>query len=747
MSQLRSPVRSIVAIAVTAGLAVAMLVLGGPGSMNRTVPEAAAASGTFYNPVADVYDPTIVTHDGDYYLIGTSETRHLQIRTSSTVAGLRAAEPVTVWSGPSSGIGCCLLWSPVLQKVQGTWYIYLSVTDAASPGAVTEAAVYALQSTTGDPLGPYTLKDTLKTWEQGQDPGPWEKGIVGPSVTEMPDGRLFFTSTTFGFYVQPMSNPWTLEPGSSMVTIDDGSPDHAWEGGTSEIARPFVHTQNGQTKVFVPYSSENHVTHRTNGGPCWSWCVGMFTNTDGNLLDPASWEKSAQPEFAGGPDSGLYRVLAVGTFSSPDGSENWMVYNASDSPGTDFGERDTFIQPFSYDADGEPDFGSPVPVHEAIPVPSGESGSPPPVVPGSTLADEDFTSGAGKWDVLTGSWAPCSGEYCSTGTGDNLTVIGEPRWADYTIQAKVTADNAPNGSGVNVVARAESASALYNLELLKDASGTLKWVIARNRSGSWQVLDSGPYQWSPGTTYWLRLDVNAGKLTGLISTDGTDFRQLGVVRLAGMTERAGDGDFGRAGLRTWGGLTASFDDVTVRANRPSWGFYSGRGWPGLTVDAGASHARDFCVNDYNEYCLGGEVNSTTSSISTSGVAGALPASYYQTERWGDTLVPKYPGDDGSFRYVVPSLQPGASYTVRLHFAEIHFTEPGQRTFDVAVNGTVVLDELDKVAAAGGSYRALVREFTATADEHGHIMLEFLPGTRADVADHNPTVSAIEVATP
>jgi len=58
-------------------------------------------------------------------------------------------------------------------------------------------------------------------------------------------------------------------------------------------------------------------------------------------------------------------------------------------------------------------------------------------------------------------------------------------------------------------------------------------------------------------------------------------------------------------------------------------------------------------------------------------------------------------------------QPGQvrPYTVRLYFAEPDETMPGERVFDVAIQGRKVLDGLDIVAEAGGSNRPVVKEFT------------------------------------
>jgi hypothetical protein len=63
----------------------------------------------------------------------------------------------------------------------------------------------------------------------------------------------------------------------------------------------------------------------------------------------------------------------------------------------------------------------------------------------------------------------------------------------------------------------------------------------------------------------------------------------------------------------------------------------------------------------------------------------------------------------SFR-LIGEGQPEGRYTVRLMFAEPEEIRPGQRVFDVQLQGKTVLERLDVAAAAGGSRHALVREF-------------------------------------
>lgn len=64
------------------------------------------------------------------------------------------------------------------------------------------------------------------------------------------------------------------------------------------------------------------------------------------------------------------------------------------------------------------------------------------------------------------------------------------------------------------------------------------------------------------------------------------------------------------------------------------------------------------------------------------------------------------------------------YTLRLHFAEPYFTAPGQRRFDVAVDGKPVYENLDVVADAGRKLMALVKEVPVEVSGRG-IEIEFL----------------------
>jgi hypothetical protein len=129
----------------------------------------------------------------------------------------------------------------------------------------------------------------------------------------------------------------------------------------------------------------------------------------------------------------------------------------------------------------------------------------------------------------------------------------------------------------------------------------------------------------------------------------------------------------------------------------------------------------------DEDVTGGGTAVTANTITTAGVTNAAPQAVYQSER------------NGVFTYTIPGLTSGTSYTVLLHFAEFYWTKAGQRVFNVSINGTTVLSNFDIVATAGTANKALVEQFTATANSSGQIVISYTNGT----ADQ-PKSSGLEI---
>ncbi|HVZ70768.1 MAG TPA: malectin domain-containing carbohydrate-binding protein [Polyangia bacterium] len=125
---------------------------------------------------------------------------------------------------------------------------------------------------------------------------------------------------------------------------------------------------------------------------------------------------------------------------------------------------------------------------------------------------------------------------------------------------------------------------------------------------------------------------------------------------------------------------------------------------------------------------GGSTVTRTNSIDMTAVANLTPApsALYQSQRYGN------------FTYTFGGFTASSMNTVRLHFADTHWTTPGNRSFNVSINGTQVLTGFDIVGVAGAGNRAIIETFSTLANSSGQYVITFT--TVKDAA----SVSGIEV---
>jgi outer membrane protein assembly factor BamB len=107
----------------------------------------------------------------------------------------------------------------------------------------------------------------------------------------------------------------------------------------------------------------------------------------------------------------------------------------------------------------------------------------------------------------------------------------------------------------------------------------------------------------------------------------------------------------------------------------------------------------------------------------------------------------YAGEFRSARRIriVPSGPASRSCTVRLHFAELASAEPGNRVFDVKMEGKTVLNAFDIAAEAGGPRRALVKTVRNVVVD-GALDIEFVPRTAPPAPESLPLLNGLEVIT-
>jgi hypothetical protein len=130
--------------------------------------------------------------------------------------------------------------------------------------------------------------------------------------------------------------------------------------------------------------------------------------------------------------------------------------------------------------------------------------------------------------------------------------------------------------------------------------------------------------------------------------------------------------------------------------------------------------------------VGGSIDTTNNTINTTGVVGAAPQALYQSAR------------QGNLTYIIPASAltvQKQNYTVVLHFAELFFPNPGQRTFNITINGTLEPQSpFDIVAATSNksNFTAVVLTFPNIPIVNGQISIGF-----TGVTDQ-PMVNGIEI---
>ena len=162
------------------------------------------------------------------------------------------------------------------------------------------------------------------------------------------------------------------------------------------------------------------------------------------------------------------------------------------------------------------------------------------------------------------------------------------------------------------------------------------------------------------------------------------------------------------------------------------------GGPTLTL-TDTSGVSTTWVND-SAYVTAGNPNGTYSDLDYVGqIDNTNLDDLYITERYGGNQVPLH--------YSIP-ITAADLYLVELHFAEIFYGvdgPDGQRSFDVYIEDTLVLDNYNVATAAGGSLRAHIERTMVEVDD-GTLDIIF---DASDVTQHldNAKISAIAVRQP
>ena len=100
--------------------------------------------------------------------------------------------------------------------------------------------------------------------------------------------------------------------------------------------------------------------------------------------------------------------------------------------------------------------------------------------------------------------------------------------------------------------------------------------------------------------------------------------------------------------------------------------------------------------------------------------------FYKSRSWRRWFVT---GGEADLVFQRPETPPKRRFAIRLHFAEPEGAKPGERVFDVEVQGKKLIESLDIAAAAGRDHKALTREIRGV-EATGTISIRLVPSASA-----------------
>jgi hypothetical protein len=324
------------------------------------------------------------------------------------------------------------------------------------------------------------------------------------------------------------------------------------------------------------------------------------------------------------------------------------------------------------------------------------------------LADV-IATGKDAWGYSTG------GE--NKNFGDFLNAVATTNNGIYATLTGATGNGVAIPTLTTLAASANQINVGQSVTFTASVSAAATGVSSTEKIDSVELLPKNPKYSSP---------LNSARTapTGTVQfLDGT--AALGIVTLSGNTATFETSTLSQgahsitaiySGNVSYSGSTSNPVSVTVS---PGSGVGSAAvarvncGGDAYTDTSGNQWSAD---NGYN----GGITYSTSNSIART----ANPKLYQDWREWWFPL---------TYTFTVPN----GTYIVALKFAEIYYSSPGQRIFQIQVNGQTVEPSFDIVAVAGSAFKKVSRSYSATVAD-GVLNVTFVPIV-ADAA-----INAIEI---
>ena len=339
----------------------AQAVVPQPAAQDHSQGEAQGQGHTFTDPLLPSGpDPWVVYWKGFYYY-SNSSGKNLTLRKTADITDLRDAQTRAVWTPEPGHAWSEELWAPELHRWGNKWYIYF----AADAGQNASHRIYVVENPGDDPLeGTWTLK--------GKVADASDKWAIDATVFESKGDHYMVWSGWKGdvdgeqdLFIAHMRDPWTIDTPRTLIS----QPTFDWETH-GDLPGRHVNVNEGPEalihdgRLFLVFSASG----------CWTdfYSLGVLeARSGGNLLQASTWSKLNHPFLSSDPAAQVFGPGHNGFFKSPDGKQDWIIYHANPAPGEGCGNfRSPRIQQFTWNPDGTPNFGHPIPLGQPMEKPS-----------------------------------------------------------------------------------------------------------------------------------------------------------------------------------------------------------------------------------------------------------------------------------------------------------------------------------------------------------------------------------------
>jgi len=234
--------------------------------------------------------------------------------------------------------------------------------------------MYVLEGSTSDPwTSNYTMKAQLNTFDQFAIDGTYFQHSTGLYHVY----SCWFTpyeSWPSNLCITKMSDPWTVESNFTQRQILS-VPDQSWEKtpyGRMQNVR--LSSNEGPEQLTNPKTGQQFIIYSAARSDNRNYCLGQLELVGDDPMNNQDWRKHTEGcVFYQNALENAYGVGHASFTTSPDGTEDWIVYHGMEDPYTGWSARSIRTQKFTWNADGTPAF--PRPGYGPYAVPSGQNNS------------------------------------------------------------------------------------------------------------------------------------------------------------------------------------------------------------------------------------------------------------------------------------------------------------------------------------------------------------------------------------